>query len=96
MLIIRPRIQQYTLEAFVTFVNANMHLVVADEQIQQHTFQQLLADFPPESEGFNLLIERIREGQSIEEASYGSRLDNGRASAGWLLWTISRNWKMVS
>ena len=38
MLIIKPKIQQYTFEAFVTFVNANMHLVAADEHIQQHTF----------------------------------------------------------
>ena len=57
--IIRPRIQQYTFAAFVAFVNANMHLVVADDQMQQHTFQQLLKDFPPESKGFDLLIERI-------------------------------------
>ena len=65
-----------------------MHLVVADEQIQQRNFQKLLADFPPESEGFDLLIERIREGQSIEAASDGSRMNDGRASAGWLLWTM--------
>ena len=85
VLIIRLRLQQYTFEAFVAFMNANMHLVVSDEQIQQHTFQRLLADFPPESEGFDLLIERIREGQAIEAASDGSRLDDGRASVGWLL-----------
>ena len=48
--IIRPIIQQYTFAAFATFVNANMHLVVADEQMQQHTFQRLLTDFPPERE----------------------------------------------
>ena len=49
-----------------------MHLVVADDQIQQHTFQRLLTDFPPESEGFDLLIDQIREGKDIDAASDGS------------------------
>ena len=66
-----------------------MHLVVAEDQIQQHAFQRLLTDFPPEREGFDLLIERIRDGKDIDAASDSSRLDYGRASAGWLLWTMS-------
>ena len=89
-LIVRPRIQQYTFAAFVALVNANMHLVVADDQMQRHTFQRLLTDFPPESEGFDLLIERIREGKDIDAASNVSRLDDGRASAGWLLWMMNK------
>ena len=32
--IIRPRLQQHTFDAFRTFVIANMHLEVADEQKQ--------------------------------------------------------------
>ena len=35
-------------------------------------------------------MEQIREGQAIEAASDGSRLDDGRASAGWLLWTMDK------
>ena len=67
-----------------------MHLVVADEQMQQRTFRQLLVDFPSESEGFDTLLARIREGQTTKAASDGSWLDNGKASAGWLLWTMPR------
>ena len=55
----------------------NMHLVVADDQMQHHTFQRLLMDFPLESEGFDLLIERIREDRDINAASDGPRLDDG-------------------
>ena len=46
--IIRPRIQQYTFAAFEASVHTNMHLVVADGQMQQHAFQRLLTDFPLE------------------------------------------------
>ena len=66
-----------------------MHLVVADDQMQHHTFQRLLTDFPPESKGFDLLIERIQEGKDIDAASDGSQLDDGRVSAGWLMWIMS-------
>ena len=66
-----------------------MHLVVADTQMQQHAFQRILTEFPPEREGFDLLIERLREDKDIDAASDGSRLDDGRASAGWLMWTMS-------
>ena len=48
--IIRPRIQQYTFAAFEAFVHTNMHLVVAEDQMQQRTFQRLLTDLPPERE----------------------------------------------
>ena len=48
--IIRPRIQQYRFAAFEAFLHRNMHLVVADDQMQQHAFQRLLTDFPPERE----------------------------------------------
>ena len=65
-----------------------MHLVVADNQMQQHTFQRIVMDFLPESEKFDLMIERMRDGKDIGAASDGSRMDNGRASAGWLLWTM--------
>ena len=61
-----------------------MHLVVADDQMQHHTFQRLLTDFLPESEGFDLLIERIQEGKDTNAAPDGSQLDDGRASVGWL------------
>ena len=87
--IIRLRIQQYTYAAFVAFVNAIMHLMVADDQMQQHTFQRLLTDFPPESEGFDLLIERKREGTDIDAALDVSWMDDGRASGGWLLWMMN-------
>ena len=33
MIIIRPSIHQYSFDAFLNFVNANIHLVVADEQM---------------------------------------------------------------
>ena len=66
-----------------------MHLVVADTQMQQHAFQRILTDFPPEREGFDLLVEQLREGKDFDAVSDGSRLDDGRASAGWLLWTMS-------
>ena len=56
-----------------------MHLVVADDQMQQHAFQRLLMNFPPESEGLDLLIEWAREGKDIDAASDGSWLDVGRA-----------------
>ena len=36
-----------------------------------------------------MLLARIREGQTIEAASDGSQLDDGRASAGWLLWAMA-------
>ena len=65
-----------------------MHLVVTDVQMQQHTFRRLLVDFPPESKGFDAFIAQIREGHTIEAASDGSRLDDGRAAAGWLFWTM--------
>ena len=66
-----------------------MHLVVADDQMQQHTFQRLLMDFPPEQEGFDLPIEQMRDSKDMYAASYGSRLADGRASAGWLMWMMS-------
>ena len=87
--IIRPRIQQYTFAAFETLVSANMHLVVADTQMQHHAFQRILTDFPPERERFDLLTERLQEGKDIDAASDGSRLDDGRVSTGWLMWTMS-------
>ena len=31
------------------------------------------------------MIQRMREGKDIDAASDGSRLDNGRTSAGWLI-----------
>ena len=57
--------------------------------MQQHAFQRLLTNFPLEREGFYLLIERLREEKDIDVASDGSWMDDGRASAGWLLWTMS-------
>ena len=33
MIIIKPSIHQYSFDAFLNFVNANIHLVVADEQM---------------------------------------------------------------
>ena len=57
--------------------------------MQQHAFQRLLTEFPPERERFDLLIERMRERKDIDAASDGSWLDDGRASAGWLLWMMS-------
>ena len=72
-----------------------MHLVVADDQMQPRTFQRLLTDFPPEREGIDLLIERMREGKDINVASDGSRLVGSRASAGWLLWTMSNNYSTI-
>ena len=48
--IIRPRIQQYTYASFEALVQTNIHLVVADDQMQQHTFQRILKDFSPERE----------------------------------------------
>ena len=66
----------------------NMHLVVADDQMQQHTFQRILTDFPPEREGFDEMIERMREGKDIDASSDGSWLDNDIALAGWILWAI--------
>ena len=65
-----------------------MHLVVADDQIQQHTFQRILTDFPPEREGFDEMIQRMREGKDIDAVSDGSWLDDGRASVGWILWLV--------
>ena len=78
--IIRPRIQQYTYAAFEAFVQTNMHLVIADDQMQQYTFQQMLKDFPPERERFNEMIEWLQEGKNIDAASEGSRLVDGRTS----------------
>ena len=89
--IIRPRMQQYTFAAFEAFISANMHLVVANDQMQQHTFQRILTDLPPEREGFDEMIERIREGKDIDAASDSSWLDDGRASAGWIIWAMSNN-----
>ena len=66
-----------------------MHLVVADDQMQQHTFLRILKDFPPEREGFDEMIQRMREDKDIDAASDSSRLDNGRASVGWLIWAMS-------
>ena len=85
---IRFSMHQYTFDAFREFVRVNMHLVVADETDKQHFFNRLLSDFPPESDGFDRMLERIREGKDIEAASDGSRLDDCRASAGWLLWML--------
>ena len=48
--IIKPRIQQFTYAAFEAFVQANMHLVVVDDQMQPHPFQWILVDIPPERE----------------------------------------------
>ena len=87
--IIKPRIHQYTFAAFESFISANTHLVVANTKMQHHAFQRILADFPPEREGFDLLIERLREGKDVNAATDGSHLDDGRASAGWLMWTMS-------
>ena len=89
--IIRLRIQQYTYAAFEAFVQTNIHLVVADDQMQQHTFQQILTDFPPEREGFDEMIQRMREGKDIDAVSDGSQLDDDRSSAGWLIWAMSDN-----
>ena len=49
----------------------------------------ILMDFPQERAGFDLMIEWMREGKDINAASDGSRLDDGRVSAGWLMWTMS-------
>ena len=61
-----------------------MHLVVVDDQMQQHAFQWILKDFPPEREreGFDELIQRLQEGKDVDAASDGSRLSDGRASVG--------------
>ena len=48
--IIRPRLQQYTFAAFEALVHTNMHLVAADDQMQQLTFQLLLTNLSPERE----------------------------------------------
>ena len=48
--IIRPRIQQYMYTSFDAFIQANMHLVVVDDQMQPHPFQWILVDIPPERE----------------------------------------------
>ena len=66
-----------------------MYLVVVDDQMQQHTFQWILTDFPPEREGFDELIQWLLEGKDIDAASDGSWLDDGRASAGWIIWAMS-------
>ncbi len=87
--IIRPRIQQYTYTAFEAFVQANMHLAVVDDQMQQHTFQRILIDFPWEREGCDELIQWMQEGKDIDAASDGSWLEDGRASAGWIIWAMS-------
>ena len=65
-----------------------MHLVVANDQMQQHAFQQILTDLPLEREGFNELIQQMREGKDIDAASDGSWLDDGRESAVWLIWAM--------
>ena len=62
---------------------------IVDDQMQQHTFQRILTDFPLEREGFDELIQRLREGKDIDAASDGSRLDDGRASAGWIIWAMN-------
>ena len=46
-------------------------------------------DSPPEKEGFDKMIQRMRDGKDIDAASDGSRHDDGRASAGWLIWAMS-------
>ena len=89
--IIRPQIQQYRYTTFEAFVQANMHLVVVDDQMQQHTFQWILTDFPPEREGFDELIQWLWEGKNIDTTSDGSRVDDGRASAGWIIWAMSND-----
>ena len=66
-----------------------MHLVEADDQMQQHTFQQILTDFPPEREEFDERIQWMREDEDMDAASDGSRVDDGRASAGWIIWAMS-------
>ena len=48
----------------------------------------ILMDFPQERAGFDLMIEWMREGKDINAASGGSRLDDGRASAGCLIWAM--------
>ena len=44
-----------------------------------------------EREGFDEIIERMREGKDIDAASNGSRLDDDRASAGWIIWAMSND-----
>ena len=69
-----------------------MHLVVVDDQMQQHTFQQILTDFPPEREGFYEMIQWPQEGKNIDAASEVSRLVDGRtSSAGWIIWAMSND-----
>ena len=65
-----------------------MHLVVADGQMQQHTFQRILKNFLPEREGFDEMIDWMREGKDIDAKADGSLLDDGRASAGLIMWTM--------
>ena len=46
-------------------------------------------EFPTrEREGFNELIQRLREGKDIDAESDGSRLEDGRASVGWIMWAM--------
>ena len=75
--------------AFEAFSQAKMHLVVVDDQMQQRAFQQILTDFPPEREGFDEMMQRLREGKDIDAVSDGSRLDDGKASVGWIIWAMS-------
>ena len=75
----------------MALIQTNMHLVVADDQMQQHTFQWILKDFQPEREGFDKMIQWMREGKDIDAASDGSRLNNGRAPVGWIMWAICGN-----
>ena len=65
--------------------------MVADDWMQQHTIQRILKDFPLEREGFGEMIEPMRDSKDIDAVSDGSRLDDGRASAGWLIWAMSDN-----
>ena len=66
-----------------------MHLVVVDDQMQKHTFQRILMDFPLEREGFDEMIQQLREDKDLDAASDGSQLDDGRASTGWIIWAMS-------
>ena len=68
-----------------------MYLVVVDDQMQPHPFQWILVDIPPEREReeFDELMQRLREGKYIDASADGLRVDNGRASAGWIIWVMS-------
>ena len=56
--------------------------------MQQHTFQRILQDFPPERKRFDEMIQQMLDGKDIDAASDSSWLDDGRASARWLIWAM--------